>query len=158
MPVRPATEVASWSATTRCVRAQSMRQAEFGFPATLGDGRFFVMADYHDLDVWHEAHALAIAAHNTAVGIRGGHYVSIRSQMIRAAISVPTNIVEGCEQQSTKDFIRFLRYSVASSSELEYHLEFSRDIHVITVPVFEQHQKKIQKVRKMLHGLIRSLQ
>ncbi len=118
----------------------------------------FLMADYHDLEVWHEAHKLAIAAHNTAVGIRGAHYASIRSQTIRAAISIPTNIVEGSEQQSKKDFIRFLRYSVASSSELEYHFEFSRDIHVITVPHFEKHRLQIQKVRKMLHGLIKSLQ
>lgn len=115
------------------------------------------MSDYHDLDVWKEAHKLAVDAHETAVGIRGQHYVSIRSQIIRAAISIPANIVEGCEQRSSKDFIRFLGYSVASSSELEYHFEFSRDIHVITVPKCEKHQQQIEKVRKMLHGLIKSL-
>jgi four helix bundle protein len=115
------------------------------------------MADYHDLNVWAEAHELAVAAHNTAVKIRGSHYLSIRSQIIRAAISIPTNIVEGSEQKSNKDFIRFLGYSVASCSELEYHFEFSRDIHILPVPQFENHQKQIEKVRKMLHGLIKSL-
>lgn len=116
------------------------------------------MGDYHNLDVWREAHKLAVAAHGTAVAIRGGHYLSMRSQIIRAAISIPANIVEGREQKSTKDFVRFLRYSVASSSELEYHLEYARDIHIVTPTVFERHQVSIEKVRKMLHGLIKSLE
>jgi len=61
------------------------------------------MSDFKKLDVWNKAHRLALDAHKTAIGIRGAHYVSLRSQFIRAAMSIPANIVEGREQASEKD-------------------------------------------------------
>ena len=62
------------------------------------------MSDFKKLEVWKKAHQLALDAHKAALGIRGAHYVSLRSQIIRAAMSIPANIVEGREQASEKDF------------------------------------------------------
>jgi four helix bundle protein len=77
--------------------------------------------------------------------------------MIRAALSIPTNIVEGRGQRSDKEFCRFLRIALNSSSELEYHLVVARDINAISLSDFQSLFDQIVEVRKMLSGLIRTL-
>ena len=115
------------------------------------------MSDFRKLAVWQKAHALAIDAHRVAMMIRGSQYTSMRSQIIRASMSVPANIVEGREQQSRKDFARFLRYSVGSASELESHLQIAVDLRLIGEKDFETLLEQVTIVRKMLYGLIGSL-
>jgi four helix bundle protein len=79
--------------------------------------------------------------------------VSLRSQMVRAAMSIPANIVEGCGQESRREFGRFLRYATNSASELEYHLMIARDIRVISLNDFAALVARTVEVRKMLRGL-----
>ncbi len=73
--------------------------------------------------------------------------------MMRASMSIPTNIVEGTGQQSGKEFGRFIRFALNSSSELEYHLTVARDIQAIEAPDFDSLLAQTVEVRKMLHGL-----
>ena len=112
------------------------------------------MADFKKLRVWQHARALALQAHRVAGRIRGSQYSSLRSQMIRAAMSIPANIVEGRSQQSEKEFSRFLRYSLASTSELEAHLIMAQDFDVITEQDYVSLLSNLIEVRKMLHGLL----
>jgi len=118
---------------------------------------FFGMSDFKKLVVWQKAHALALHAHRSAMGIRESRYASLRSQIIRSAMSIPTNIVEGRRQESERDFARFLRYSLNSAYELEYHLMFAREIDVI--PDEEGHSllAELVQVRRMLHGLLKRI-
>jgi cell division inhibitor SulA len=51
------------------------------------------VADFKKLRVWKSAHSLALCAHQTALTIRGAQYASLRSQIIRASMSIPANIV-----------------------------------------------------------------
>jgi four helix bundle protein len=77
--------------------------------------------------------------------------------MIRAAMSIPANIVEGRGQKSERDFARFLGYALNSSSELEYHLVVARDIRAITLNDFSSLLSQLIEVRKMLHGLLKRI-
>ena len=95
------------------------------------------MSDYKKLIVWRKAHALALNVHRIAVKLRGADHATLRSQMMRAAMSIPTNIVEGTGQQSRKDFARFIRFSLNSTSELEYHLTVARDTEAIEATDFD---------------------
>jgi four helix bundle protein len=113
------------------------------------------MADFAKLHVWRKAHALALNVHRVAIQIRGSNYASLRSQMIRAAMSIPANIVEGRGQKSERDFGRFLGYALNSSSELEYHLIVSRDIGAISLSDFTSLTDQLIEVRKMLHALLK---
>ena len=90
------------------------------------------VADFKKLEVWRKAHALALTAHKAALSIRGSSYGSLRSQIIRAALSIPANIVEGREQNGDKAFARYLRHSLSSASELEYHMIAARDMRVMS--------------------------
>ncbi len=113
------------------------------------------MSDFRKLEVWRKAHELAIRVHRVAGGIRGATNLSLRSQMVRAAMSIPANIVEGSSQDSRREFGRFLRYAANSATELEYHLMLARDIQAIGLNDFNALVSRAVEVRKMLRGLLR---
>jgi four helix bundle protein len=117
----------------------------------------FRVSDYKKLNVWRKAHALALNVHKVAARIRGSDFVSLRSQMMRAGMSIPTNIVEGAGQTSGKEFGRFVRFALNSSSELEYHLTVARDMKAIKENDFASLSSQVIEVRKMLHGLHKHL-
>src|SRR5437868_14991305 len=111
------------------------------------------MSDFKKLNVWRKAHGLTLNVYRVATRIRGADHGSLRNQMLRAAMSVPTNIVEGTGQRSGKEFGRFLTIALKSTSELEYHLIFAREIRLISVNDFQSLTDQTIEVRKMLHGL-----
>lgn len=111
------------------------------------------MSDFKKLNVWRKAHALALDVHRVATRIRGSDNASLRNQLIRTAMSIPTNIVEGTGQKTGKEFARFLGYALNSASELESHLIMARDIRVIGISDFDSLSSRTIEVRKMLHGL-----
>ena len=115
------------------------------------------MAEFSKLHVWRKAHALALNVYRVATGIRKSDHASLRKQMIRAAMSVPANIVEGRGQASEREFIRFLRYAVNSSSELEYHVVIARDIQAIGLNDAKSLLDQVIEFRRMLYGLIKSV-
>lgn len=116
------------------------------------------MADYRKLKVWQKAHSLSLHAHRAACRIRGQHYAALRSQIIRSASSIPSNIVEGQEQKTDPGFARYLRFSISSASELEYHLLEAREMHVVSDGEHLSLSSQVVEVRMMLHGLIRRLE
>jgi four helix bundle protein len=116
------------------------------------------MSDFKKLLVWQKSHALSLAIYSLAGGIRGSLHASLRSQMVRAAMSIPANIVEGSGQRSRKEFGRFVRISLNSSSELEHHLISARDLKLVTTKVFETRVAQTIEIRKMLCGLLRYLE
>ena len=113
------------------------------------------MGDYKKLKVWEKGHGLAVRVHRAAKAIRDSRQASLRSQMIRAAESIPTNIVEGSRQASSREFARFLSYALNSASELEYQLILARDIGATPEVETSALIEDLIEVRKMLHGLIR---
>jgi four helix bundle protein len=113
------------------------------------------MSDFRKLEVWRMSHALVLNVHAAVKEIRGADYVSLRSQMLRAAMSIPTNLVEGVGQKNAKEFGRFIRISINSANELEYHLVAARDFEVTRVEVATTLIAQTIQVRKMLHGLLR---
>ncbi len=112
------------------------------------------MADFKKLKVWQKAHALALGTHQLAGNIRGAMHLSLKSQMVRAAMSIDSNIVEGRGQKSDKEFARYLGIALNSANELESHLIMARDLGAIGKQDFSTKTDQVAEVRKMLHGLI----
>ncbi len=115
------------------------------------------MSDFRRLEVWRKAHELMIDVQALTGAIRGGAYLSLKSQIVRAAMSIPTNIVEGRAQRSDREFSRFLAYAAASTSELEYHLIAARDIGALGKEKTNPLIGRVIEVRKMLLGLQKTL-
>jgi four helix bundle protein len=116
------------------------------------------MADFRKLKVWQEAHALALAVCDVADGIRGTDYVSLRSQTIRAAASIDSNIVEGRGQRTDRQFIHYLNIAVNSANELESHFVMAHDRGIMRNSDYTTLLDRLVKTRKMLHGLINKLE
>ena len=117
----------------------------------------FGVADFRKLRVWQKAHELAVEAHRVTARMRGVRSAPLRDQLTRAAMSVPTNIVEGSAHASPHEFARFVQYSLASVSELEGHIQLARDLELITDQDFRPFLARIVDVRKMLYGLLKRL-
>jgi four helix bundle protein len=113
------------------------------------------VSDFRKLVVWRKAHELAIRVHEVAGGIRGSRNAALRNQMVRAAMSIPANIVEGSSQESRREFARFLSYAANSATELEYHLLIARDTSAMGLTDFSALSQRTVEVRKMLRGLIK---
>lgn len=119
--------------------------------------RSFSVSDFRKLKVWRKAYALALTTHKLASRVRGATYVSLRSQLIRAAMSIPANIAEGREQKTERGFASFLRHALASAAELENHFLIAQGMGVIPRAACDSAIDQTIEVKKMLHGLIDSL-
>ena len=115
------------------------------------------MSDFRKLGVWQKAHQVMLDSHSLAGHIRSGPYLSLKSQVIRAAMSIPANIVEGRGKSSDAEFVRFLRISIGSAYELEYHLIAARDVGAISESDSSALIAQVVEVRRMTYGLIKRL-
>jgi four helix bundle protein len=118
---------------------------------------FFSMSDYKKLLVWQKANRLALHAYRISAKIRRSRDVGLRSQIVRSAMSIPANIVEGRRQESERQFARFLKIAFNSGVELEYHLGVAREIEVMTIEDCDELLRDLIEVRRMLHGLLRTI-
>lgn len=97
------------------------------------------MQDFHRVEAWRRAHALAIELDKASREFGKHGYAHLRTQLVRASDSVPANIVEGCGAASKRDFARFLDVSITSATEAEYHLLSARDRGLIPELAWQRH-------------------
>jgi four helix bundle protein len=115
------------------------------------------MRDFHRLQIWRRSHVLAIAIHQSARRMRGNEYATLRSQLTRAADSVPSNIVEGCGADSPLEFARYLELSIKSAAETEHHLINARDRRVLSERAWRRFTDEVVEIRRMTHTYRRRL-
>jgi four helix bundle protein len=115
------------------------------------------MQDFRKLVVWQKAHQLALRAYAVSSLVSQPRYFHFCDQFTRAALSIPANLAEGCGRSGDKEFRKFARVSLGSSSELEYHLLFARDLGLLPGPVYEELTAATSEVKRMLSGLVARL-
>ena len=81
----------------------------------------------------------------------------LTSQMRRAAISIPSNIVEGCARDSQADYLRFLYIAFGSLRELHYQLSLAERLGFLSKEDLSLIEPKVVETEKVLNGLIRAL-
>ena len=113
------------------------------------------MQDFRRLRVWKRAHLFALAIRRAAEAFPPRGYADLKSQITRAAESIADNIVEGFASASRKEFAHYLNISIKSSSEVDYQLEYARDLGVMTHDVWKPLAKEVIEIRKMLSALRR---
>ena len=82
---------------------------------------------------------------------------NLTSQIRRAAVSVASNIVEGCDRDSEADYIRFLNMAFGSLRELHYQLNLSKRLGFLPNQDSSLIEPKVVEAEKVLNGLIRAL-
>lgn len=89
------------------------------------------MANYKNLIVWQRSRDLALEIYSLTNDFPKKELFGITSQLRRAAVSVPTNIVEGYNRHSKKDLARFIDIALGSLAETEFLLEFSKQLRYV---------------------------
>jgi len=83
------------------------------------------MRDHRKLKAFELADSLVIEVYRTTRLFPNEELYGLVSQLRRAAVSVPTNIVEGCARRTKKDYLNFLGIAFASLRETGYLLDLS---------------------------------
>ena len=107
---------------------------------------------FEDLEVWKESMRLATKIYKNLKDCRD---FSLRDQMQRAAVSIPSNIAEGYERNTNKDFIRFLYISKGSCSELRTQIYLAIEVKTISRSEGTELIKTTNSISAMLHNYIK---
>ena len=108
---------------------------------------------FENLEVWKKAYDLVIRIYK---GLSGTKEYFIRDQVLRSALSIPSNIAEGAERNSKQEFIRFLHIAKGSCGELRTQLMIARELRIMDEP--EEFIKQTIEISSMLHGLIKKIE
>jgi four helix bundle protein len=109
---------------------------------------------FEDLEVWQRGCRLSVDVYNAFEGCRR---FSLKDQIERAGLSIPSNIAEGAERGSAKDFAHFLNFSKGSCGELRTQLYIARKLKAVAKPEFEKLIAETKEISAMLQGLRRSV-
>ena len=109
---------------------------------------------YTDLDVWQKSMDLAVDVYKTVKKLPKEELYALSDQMRRAVVSIPSNIAEGQQRNSTKDFIRFLYMAKGSVSELETQIILCERLDFFEKTDTENLLSKCAEIGRMLNGLI----
>ena len=115
------------------------------------------MRDHRKLRAFELADEVAVLVYQTTAQFPKEEMYGLTSQIRRAAVSVPSNIVEGCARDSQADYLRFLYIAFGSLRELRYQLNLSKRLGFFSNQDYSISEGKIIETEKVLHGLIRSL-
>lgn len=112
---------------------------------------------YDDLVVWQKAMDLVEDIYRLAKLLPNEEVYALSSQMKRAAVSIPSNIAEGQERSTTKDFISHLYMAKGSKGELETQLLICIRLQYLNQQQIDTAQGLLGEIGKMLNALIKSL-
>lgn len=90
-----------------------------------------MVSGYKDLEVWQLGRELTRKMYIFTENFPKAEQYRLTDQLLRASISVPSNIAEGSSRKSTKEFIRYIRIALGSLSEIETQLYIADDIYRI---------------------------
>lgn len=115
------------------------------------------MVDYRKYNVWQKSHQLVLDVYALTSDFPKSEQFNLVSQISRAVVSIPTNIVEGCGRQTQKELMRFLYISSGSAHELEYLILLSVDLGFLKEEDTSKVKQEIIEIKKMLASLIRKI-
>ena len=115
------------------------------------------MHDFRKLNVWRESRVLGSDIYLTCAAITRPESRFVTSQLRRSALSIATNIAEGCGKSSRAETIRFLEIAAGSAAETEHHLIVAIETGIMASGDAEAFLERITSVRRMLFALIKRL-
>jgi four helix bundle protein len=111
------------------------------------------MHDYRKLVVWQRAHRFVLSAYPALATFPPAEKYALTSQLRRALLSVPTNLVEGRSRHSAPSFAAFIDVAGGSAAEVEYLLLLSRDLGYLPEASHSAFAIEIDEIRRMLGAL-----
>tara|TARA_R110000868_G_scaffold52221_4_gene165228 strand:- start:11856 stop:12209 length:354 start_codon:yes stop_codon:yes gene_type:complete len=111
--------------------------------------------EYTGLHVWKESRKLVSSVYLLTKELSKDELYGLTSQIRRGAVSIPSNIAEGCGRRTSADTIQFLHISRGSLFELETQLYLALDQEYLTKENFTIILNQIYSCKKLLNGFIK---
>lgn len=113
--------------------------------------------DASKLKVFQLADELVFDVYRVTRGFPAEERYGLQGQLRRAAVSVPTNIVEGCARNSEKDYLHFVDVAIASASEVRYLIGLSSRLGFLEKddqgPLMQKYDELIRSLQKLLSSI-----
>ena len=120
-------------------------------------GRGAMVGHHKELRVWQQSVDFSVDLYQATQSFPDSEKFGLRSQLRRAAVSIPSNIAEGAARGSAADYAHFLTIAVASASEVDTQLEISRRLGFLTDPAAQQLAAQVNEISHMLLNLRSSI-
>ena len=111
------------------------------------------ISSYRDLKVWKMAMDLTDEIYRLSKRLPKEELFSLSSQMRRAAVSIPSNIAEGNERRSPREYLHFLHIASGSCAELETQIEICKRQQFFSESELKTAREYCKQVGKMLNSL-----
>lgn len=108
---------------------------------------------YRELLVWQKAMSLTKAIYEVSAIFPKDELYGLSAQVRRCAVSVPSNIAEGHNRDSLRDYLRFLSIAQGSLAELETQISLACMLNYIVPSEETELLQQADEVGKMLRGL-----
>ena len=116
-----------------------------------------MVKSYRDLTVWQKSMTLVFEVYRLIKKLPKEELYALSSQIRRSAVSVPSNIAEGQQRNSKKEFINFLSIAKGSNAELQTQLMICVGLNYLSEEEIDTAMQLSNEVGKMLNGLIGKL-
>ena len=115
------------------------------------------MRNFRELTIWKEGKDIVKSVYKLSQELPKEETYGLKSQIQRAAVSIPSNIAEGCSRSSDKDFKRFLEIAQGSAFELETQIIIIDELSFIPDYDFKEFYAVLNKLQKMINNFIEKL-
>ena len=111
------------------------------------------MRDFRKYDVWHLGMNVCKQTYSILNKLPDIEKFNLRSQISRSAVSIPSNIAEGCSRSSEKEFAHYIEISIGSSFELETQLQLIIELNYVNKDELNELLSTIDLLQKKLNTL-----
>lgn len=114
------------------------------------------MAGYRSLIAWQKAMDLTVACYTVSRSLRQSRHTDLANQLLRASVSVPSNIAEGHGRGTNKEFAHFLDISMGSLGEVDTLVALADRIRLVKRATADELLKQTDEVGRIVQGLRRA--
>lgn len=115
------------------------------------------MHNFKELKIWQNSKNLVIDIYGSTANFPKEEMFGLTNQIRRSAVSIPSNIAEGCGRSTDKDLIRFLDIANGSSFELETQLIIAKELNFLAEKDFQYLDERLTEIQKMNYGFKNNL-
>ena len=115
------------------------------------------MRNFRNLNIWKEGIEIVKEIYKLSQKLPSEEKFGLKSQITRAAVSIPSNIAEGSSRNSEVEFKRFLEIAIGSLFEVETQLIIIQELNLVSCEELKNIFELIEKEGKMINGLINTI-
>ena len=115
------------------------------------------MRNFRNYDVWTDGVDFCVQVYKMTEQFPKKETYALSDQLQRAAVSIPSNVAEGCSRRSEKEFGRFLEISLGSAYEVETQMEIAARLGYVTRDQYDKSIESVQSIEKRLSSVINNI-